>query len=157
MDGVSTAISLVSSGYTAFKKVREVRKTIKNAPDQLDSLERSCAFTEHLLDRIRMANSYLPTHSDSRHLMHLSDQAQHHFNEVGRLADKVTKGWSSEVGDTGERSIRQMKWMLHKESIERMEVEMKELQNTLSILLVSMQPCVMFTSCDRIVAIIDDV
>ena len=68
MDGVSTAISLFSSGYTAFKKVREMRKTIKDAPDQLKSLERSCAFTEQLLDNLKTTSSRLPSDIDLRHL-----------------------------------------------------------------------------------------
>ena len=142
MDGVSTAINLFSSGYTAFKKVREVRQAIKDAPDQLDSLERSCALTEQLLDHLKAASSYLPAHNDLYDITHLSQQAQRHFDKVQKIADKVTEGYSSGDGSTGKRKIRQVKWILHKDSIEKIEVEMKELQTTLGILLVSVQRCV---------------
>lgn len=153
MDGVSTAISLFSSGYTAFKKVREVRKAIKDAPGQLDSLERSCALIEHLLNNLKAVSSCLPAHNDLHHLDHLSEQAQHHFEEVQKIANKVTKGHSNEDRSTGERKIRPFRWILHKESIERVEVEMKELQNMLGILLVSVQQCVSATSSKRNIAI----
>ena len=142
MDGVSTAISLFSSGYTAFKKVREMRKAIKDAPDQLKSLERSCAFTEQLLDNLKTTSSRLPSDIDLRHLHYLSHQAQGHLAEVENIADKVTKECLDEDGDVVCRKVRHMKWMFHKEDVERIETELKELQDTLSVLFALIQSCV---------------
>lgn len=61
MDGVNTAISFVSSGYTAFEKVRELRKSIEDAPNRLESLKHSCTLNEQSLDDSKAASSYLLT------------------------------------------------------------------------------------------------
>lgn len=149
MDGVSTAIGLLSASYTACKKIREVRRAIKGAPDQLESLEHSCAFTEQLLDVLKTACSRLPSDIDFRYPEYLSDQARGHLVEVERIADKVTRGRSTGDGKTRERTIHQVKWMLQKENIQRIEAEMKELQGTLGVMLSALQSCVYTRLLDK--------
>ena len=133
MDGVSTAISFVSSGYTAFKKVRELRKSIKDAPEQLQSLEDSCNLVEQLLRDLELASSRLPLNSDVRRLKRLSERVQKSLSEVERLVDKVLKAYS----DEGRVKVRWIKWFLYKDDFESMEKELKDLR---SMIIDSTQP-----------------
>ena len=133
MDGVSTAISFVSSGYTAFKKVRELRKSIKDAPEQLQSLEDSCNLVEQLLRDLELASSRLPLNSDVRRLKRLSERVQKSLSEVERLVDKVFKAYS----DEGRVKVRWIKWFLYKDDFESMEKELKDLR---SMIIDSTQP-----------------
>ena len=157
MDGVSTAISLFSSGYTAFKKIRDVRQAIKDAPDQLASLEHSCALIEKLLESLKTTCLQLPSNLDLHHLKHLSDQAQRHLDEVEKIAEKVTKECADEVDHENSRKIRRVKWMLQKENIERIEMELKELQSTLGVLHSLVQSCVYITFCRHSYCIINTI
>ena len=75
----------------------------------------------------------------------MSDRAQRHLDEVERITDKVTKespGGVSGDESTGEQKIRRVKWIMHSDDIQKVEAEMKELQDTLGLLFVLMQPCV---------------
>ena len=137
MDGVSTAISFVSSGYTAFKKVRELRKSIQDAPEQLQSLEDSCALVEQLLHDLELASSRLPLSSDVRRLKRLSERVQKSLGEVERLVDKVVKAYSDEGGSAGRVKVRWIKWFLYKDDFESMEKELKDLR---SMIIDSTQP-----------------
>ena len=131
MDGVSTAISFVSSGYTAFKKVRELCKSIKDAPEQLQSLEDSCDLVEQLLRDLELASSHLPpdNHTNTHLLERLSERVQKSLGEVERLVDKVVKAYSDEGGSAGGVKVRRIKWLLYKDDFERMEKELKDMRS----------------------------
>ena len=137
MDGVSTAISFVSSGYTAFKKVRELRKSIKDAPEQLQSLEDSCDLVERLLHDLELASSRPPLNSDVRRLKRLSERVQKSLSKVERLVDKVVKAYSDEGGSAGRVKVRWIKWFLYQGDFESMEKELKDLR---SMIIDSTQP-----------------
>ena len=105
-----------------------MRQAIKDAPDQLASLEHSCCLVEKLLKSLKTTSLQFPPHLDLLHLKHLSDQAQHHHGEVEKIAEKVTKECADEVDDGNQQRIRRVKWMLQEENVERIEMEMRELQ-----------------------------
>ena len=147
MDPASAIIGIVSFGSVVFGKANDLRKAIKDAPDQLASLEHSCVLVEKLLESLKTTCLQLPSNLDLHHLKHLSDQAQRHLDEVEKVAEKVTKECADEFDHENPRKIRRVKWMLQQENIERIEMELKELQSTLGVLHSLVQSCVYITFC----------
>ena len=138
MDGVSTAWSIISSGYKVFRKVKALRKAIKDAPDKLQSLEDSCIVLEQLLEILQRAASHLPKASTTDRLLeHLAGRVQRGFDNVEEIVDKVTRGRLNEQGELIELKISRVKWLWHKEDLEGIGRELNGLRD---VLCASMQP-----------------
>ena len=131
MDVASTTISIVSSIYKVSTVVTDVKRTIKDAPRQLQSLEDCCKLNKQSLDSLRITNSYTPVPIDISYLGRLSDQAQRNLDKVGSILCKVVKVQSAGVTIGSERAVRPLKYMQHKKSIDRVTREVKELRDTI--------------------------
>ena len=132
MDGVSTACSLISSGYKVFKKVKALRKAIKDAPEKLQSLDDSCTLLEQLLENLRRAESNLPTSINDQLLDRLSGRVQRSLDEVEKIIDKVTRGHLDDEEQVLEIKISRVKWIWYKEDFECIERELNGLRDVLS-------------------------
>ena len=131
MDVASTTISIVSSIYKVSTVVTDVKRTIKDAPRQLQSLEDCCKLNKQSLDSLRITNSYTPIPIDISYLGRLSDQAERNLDKVGSILCKVVKVQSADVTNSSERAVRPLKYMQHKKSIDRVTREVKELRDTI--------------------------
>lgn len=131
MDGVATAISLATSGYTAYKTVDTTRKEFKRAPDKLQSLDDTRNLIKQLLERLTASDEVGSTrHISPEHVERLRESAQRCFDDIDVLSTKVTKEGSSTGGAT-KRSIRPFKWLLNKDDIKDTSEDLKELRELL--------------------------
>lgn len=136
MDGVSSAVGLITSGYTAYKKVAKTRKEFKKSPERLQSLEDTRNLIRQLLDKLPTANEgELPgSVLNTDYLRHLRESAERCFDDVDKVLNKVRKENSTGRG-MGEYSIRRVNFLLSQDNIRGTSDAIKDLRDTSALLL----------------------
>ena len=138
MDPASAIIGIVSFGFEVFKKINEVRKAIKDAPDNLCSLENSCLLIELSLDQLQTMGVVGLLRLDATRFERLCDSARRHLRDVEVIVDKVTVVANDQDSQTGRRSIRKIKWLMKKDDLNDIARKLKELRVTLALLVIMM-------------------
>ena len=139
MDPASAVIGIVSFSCTVFGKINEMRKAIKAAPDDLQSLEDSCFLAELSLEQIRAMGIPESSRVDATRLERLCNNVQRQLEDVDVIVDKVTVAAAVQGNRARERSIRRVKWLMKKDDLDSIARKLKELQITLALMVIMMQ------------------
>ena len=136
MDPPSAIVGIVSFGFTVFGKVKEVRKAIKGASEDLQSLHDSCDLIELSLEQLRTVSALGSFEAEDTRLENLCDKAQRYLRDVEVLVEKVTVTGN---GKSGGPPIRRIKWLMKKDNINDIARKLRELQITLALMVIMMQ------------------
>ena len=130
MDPASTILTIVKSALTVYKKASELRKTIKDAPKDLERLLARVHDTMMLLQELKGAEENLPSLSpdDITFLGELTIRAEHPLKGVEEFVAMVRK---SVEGGGGEGKVRWMKWLMKKGEFEDVSQKLKEFHDVL--------------------------
>lgn len=144
MDPASAIIGMASFGFTVFKNVNRVCKDIKNAPEQLRSIEDSCDHVQLLLNQLQVASTGKQSHYDVPYLERLCTRAQRYLEEVDVAINKVTAKQGTEDHRPERRSVRRVKWILKSNDMKDIAQKLDKLQTTLALLVITLRLYVVF-------------
>lgn len=139
MDPVSAIVSIVSFGFTIVKKINDVRKDIKGAPDQVRALQQSCGSIQLiLLTTLDTTTSRaIPCTPEAvPHLQCLCASARECLVEVNTVINKVTTPSTATTGRGGSATIKVpiKKWLIKKNDIDEASKRLKELEGALMVM-----------------------
>lgn len=136
MDPASAIIGIVSFGFTVLKKINDMRKDIKGAPKQLQALQQSCGSLQLLLatlDTTRSRPIPYPPEAAS-HIQCLCASARECLEDVNAIISKVTIQPISTSGALGPPKVSLKKWLMKKNDLEDTSKRLKELRETLTVM-----------------------
>ena len=136
MDPASAIIGIVSFGFEVFKKINGVRKAVKDAPDDLSSLEDSCLLIELSLDQLQTMSVLGSLRVDTTRFERLCSNARRYLKDIEVIVDRVTVVANDRDCQIGRRSIRKIKWLMKKDDLNDIARKLKELRVTLALLVI---------------------
>lgn len=138
VDPASAVISIVSFGLTVFRKVNEIRKKIKDAPEQVRALQQACIGVELLLSRLNTTTARtVPCPPEAvlvPHFERLCTEAQPCLEDVDTIVEKVAQS-KTPNGGSGATRLRFRKWFMKKGEFEDTSAKLKELRETLKMMI----------------------
>lgn len=130
MDPASAVIGIVSFGLTVFKKINDVRKDIKGAPEQLDSLQELGEGVQIILMRLQRAHArvQLSEPEELAYLGRLCAKAHRQLEQLEKFVNKVQRQTRSGVS---QRRVKIIAWSMGKDDFEDISKKLKDLRDTL--------------------------
>lgn len=137
MDPASAIISIVSFGFTVLKKINDVRKDVKGAPEQVRSLQQLCCSIQLLLTTLDTTKSHTTPYAPEAapHLQCLCASARECLEEVNTIIRKVTtQPTSTSPGASGAPKVSLKRWLMKKNDFDDASRKLRELRDTLTVM-----------------------
>ena len=148
MDPASAIIGIVSFGFTVFRRLNEVRKAIKTAPEKLQALQESCFAVELFLRRLQAIQdcplSHVHSPDELAHLVLLCNRARHCVEKVNEALAQISvqrsndgknrgNGGSESRQSTRFMSIRRIRWIMKRNDFENITCKVREVRDALAV------------------------
>ena len=152
MDPASAIIGIVSFGFTVIGQLNKIRKAIKDAPEQIQTLQDSSVAVLSLLRMIQEAISRIPLHPArpevDAYLESLYKKAENNLKKVDEVVEKVVAQNLPSGGGSDNHLIRVnwKRWFTDKGKLEDLAGKLADVRKALCEMLEFLQMCVLFTS-----------
>ena len=134
MDPASAVIGIISFGFTVIKEINDLRKAIKNAPDQVQALHDSSVAVSLLLSRLQLSGAGALPHTPQAtdYFNSLCDKVNHSLKEVSTIMEKIVQPHRHENG-SGYRKpkIALKRWIASRDRLDRIAGKLTELRKAL--------------------------
>ena len=130
MGPASAILTFVTSALTVYQKANELRKTIKDAPKDLERLLARAHDAMMLLQELKGAEENLPSLSPDD-ITFLGDLAIRAERPLKCVEEFVAKARESMEGGGGEGKVRRLKWLIKKGEFEDVSQKLKDFDDVL--------------------------
>lgn len=126
--------SVISFGLTVFKKINEIRKEIKSAPEQLESLQDFGQGIQIVLLRLQKTHVLVQLGEDEElaYLERLTVKAQNQLDKVDAFVNKIQQQADSSAG---KRRVKIVAWMMGKDDFKDISRKLRDLRETLDMMM----------------------
>lgn len=127
-------INIISFGLTVFKKINEIRKDVKAAPEQLESLQVLSEGIEIIFMRLQKMRPHMQLieAKELAFLKKLDENVHHHLEQVNRFVEQV-QGKASDSGR--KRRVKIIAWIMGKDDFDNISRTLRDLQGTLDTMM----------------------
>ena len=143
MDPASAIIGIVSFGFTVIGQLNKIRKAIKDAPEQVQTLQDSCVVAGLLLSRIQVAGSCSVSRSPqtNAYFEPLCKRAEDCLKNVDQTLKKVIAQIPSDGDGNDERKPRLnwRRWFMDKGTLADLTGKMADVRKALCEMLELLQ------------------
>ena len=137
MDPASAIIGIVAFSITVCEKINTLRKELKGAPRQVQTLQELCGVVELFLDRLQSVNVHEISYSagEAAYLNVLCDRSQRCLEAVDKVVETIVARIPTRDSVVGLPAIRWRKWVSKKDDLEELSQQLSKVKDALGIML----------------------